>query len=60
MLAPGDWRNFEMTQYLYVKVYSPSDDNFAPSGRARHTGSGAPERREGSSMKGDVFFSGKV
>jgi hypothetical protein len=37
------------------------DDNFAPYGRGgRHTGSGPPEGCEGSSMKGDVFFSGKV
>jgi hypothetical protein len=60
MLAPNDWRNFEMTQYVKVNT-SPSDDNFAPYGRGgRHTGSGAPEGCEGSSMKGDVFFSGKV
>jgi hypothetical protein len=60
MLAPNDWRNFEMTQYVKVNT-SPSDDNFAPYGRGgRHTGSGPPEGCEGSSMKGDVFFSGKV
>jgi uncharacterized protein YxeA len=60
MLAPNDWRNFEMTQYVRVNT-SPSDDNFAPYGRGgRHTGSGPPEGCEGSSMKGDVFFSGKV
>jgi len=60
MLAPNDWRNFEMTQYIKVNT-SPSDDNFAPYGRGgRHTGSGPPEGCEGSSIKGDVFFSGKV
>jgi hypothetical protein len=60
MLAPNDWRNFEMTQYVKVNT-SPSDDSFTPYGRGgRHTGSGAPEGCEGSSMKGDVFFSGKV
>ena len=60
MLAPNDWRNFEMTQYVKVNT-SPSDDNFAPYGRGgRHTGSGSPEGCEGSSTKGDVFFSGKV
>jgi hypothetical protein len=60
MLAPNDWRNYEMTQYVKVNT-SPSDDNFSPNGRGgRHTGSGAPEGCEGSSMKGDVFFSGKV
>jgi hypothetical protein len=60
MLASNDWRNFEMTQYVKVNT-SPSDDNFSPYGRGgRHTGSGAPEGCEGSSMKGDVFFSGKV
>jgi Concanavalin A-like lectin/glucanases superfamily/F5/8 type C domain/Bacterial Ig domain len=60
MLAANDWRNFEMTQYVKVNT-SPSDDNFSPYGRGgRHTGSGAPEGCEGSSMKGDVFFSGKV
>jgi hypothetical protein len=60
MLAANDWRNFEMTQYVKVNT-SPSDDNFSPNGRGgRHTGSGPPEGCEGSSMKGDVFFSGKV
>ena len=60
MLAANDWRNFEMTQYVKVNT-SPSDDNFAPYGRGgRHTGSGPPEGCEGSSTKGDVFFSGKV
>jgi hypothetical protein len=60
MLAPNDWRNFEMTQYVKVNT-SPSDDNFSPYGRGgRHTGSGPPEGCEGSSMKADVFFSGKV
>jgi len=60
MLAPNDWRNFEMTQYVKVNTF-PSDDNFSPNGRGgRHTGSGPPEGCEGSSMKGDVFFSGKV
>jgi hypothetical protein len=60
MMASNDWRNFEMTQYVKVNT-SPSDDNFSPYGRGgRHTGSGAPEGCEGSSIKGDVFFSGKV
>jgi hypothetical protein len=60
MLAPNDWRNFEMTQYVKVNT-SPNDDNFSPNGRGgRHTGNGPPEGCEGSSMKGDVFFSGKV
>jgi hypothetical protein len=60
MLRPNDWKNFEMTQYVKVNT-SPSDDNFSPYGRGgRHTGAGAPEGCEGSSMKGDVFFSGKV
>ena len=60
MLRANDWRNFEMTQYVKVNT-SPSDDNLAPYGRGgRHTGAGAPEGCEGSSMKGDVFFSGKV
>ena len=60
MLRSNDWRNFEMTQYVKVNT-SPSDDNFSPNGRGgRHTGAGAPEGCEGSSMKGDVFFSGKV
>jgi hypothetical protein len=60
MLRPNDWKNFEMTQYVKVNT-SPSDDNFSPNGRGgRHTGGGAPEGCEGSSMKGDVFFSGKV
>jgi hypothetical protein len=60
MLASNDWRNFEMTQYVKVNT-SPSDDNFSPNGRGgRHTGDGPPQGCEGSSMKGDVFFSGKV
>jgi hypothetical protein len=60
MLAPNDWRNFEMTQYVKVNT-SPSDDNFSPNGRGgRHTGDGTQQGCEGSSMKGDVFFSGKV
>jgi hypothetical protein len=61
MLAPNDWRNFEMTQYVKVNT-SPGDDNFSPNGRGgRHTGDGTPPVGcEGSSMKGDVFFSGKV
>ena len=61
MLAPNDWRNFEMTQYVKVNT-SPSDDNFSPNGRGgRHTGDGTPPVGcEGSSMKGHVFFSGKV
>jgi F5/8 type C domain len=60
MLAPNDWRNFEMTQYVKVNT-SPNDDNLSPNGRGgRHTGDGPPEGCEGSSMKGDVFFSGKV
>jgi len=60
MLAPNDWKNYEMTQYVKVNT-SPSDDNLSPYGRGgRHTGDGAPEGCEGSSMKGDVFFSGKV
>jgi hypothetical protein len=61
MLAPNDWRNFEMTQYVKVNT-SPSDDNFEPNGRGgRHTLIDTPpEGCEGSSMKGDVFFSGKV
>ena len=60
MLAPNDWRNFEMTQYVKVNT-SPSEDNLSPNGRGgRHTGDGPPEGCEGSSMKGDVFFSGKV
>ena len=61
MLAPNDWRNFEMTQYVKVNT-SPEDDNFSPNGRgARHTSDGIPPLScEGSSMKGDVFFSGKV
>jgi hypothetical protein len=49
-----------MTQYVKVNT-SPSDDNFSPNGRGgRHTGDGPPEGYEGSSVKGDVLFSGKV
>jgi len=60
MQAPNDWRNYEMTQYIKVNT-SPSDDSLTPYGRGgRHTGDGPPEGCEGSAMKGDVFFSGKV
>ena len=61
MLRPNDWKNFEMTQYVNVNT-SPSDDNFSPNGRGgRHTLADTPPAGcEGSSMKGDVFFSGKV
>ena len=60
MLAPNDWKNFEMTMYTKVNT-AGSDDNFAPYGRGgRHTGGGAPEGCEGSAYKGDLFFSGKV
>jgi hypothetical protein len=61
MLAPNDWRNFEMTQYVKLNT-SPSEDNFSPNGRGgRHTLIDTPPQGcEGSSMKGDVFFSGKV
>ena len=61
MLRANDWRNFEMTQYVKVNT-SPSDDNFSPNGRGgKHTLTDTPPAGcEGSSMKGDVFFSGKV
>ena len=61
MLASNDWRNFEMTQYVKVNT-SPSEDNFSPNGRGgKHTLVDTPPAGcEGSSMKGDVFFSGKV
>ena len=61
MQRANDWRNFEMTQYVKVNI-SPSDDNFSPNGRGgKHTLIDTPpEGCEGSSMKGDVFFSGKV
>jgi hypothetical protein len=60
MLAPNDWKNFEMTMYTKVNK-AGSDDNFAPYGRGgRHTGGGSPEGCEGSAYKGDLFFSGKV
>jgi hypothetical protein len=60
MMAPNDWKNFEMTMYTKVNK-AGSDDNFAPYGRGgRHTGGGYPEGCEGSAYKGDIFFSGKV
>ncbi|HEX9319657.1 MAG TPA: discoidin domain-containing protein [Nitrososphaeraceae archaeon] len=60
MMAPNDWKNFEMTMYTKVNT-AGSDDNFAPYGRGgRHTGGGYPEGCEGSAYKGDIFFSGKV
>lgn len=61
MLRPNDRKNFEVTQYVKLNT-SPTDDNFSPNGRGgKHTLIDTPpEGCEGSSMKGDVFFSGKV
>jgi len=60
MQASNDWKNVEMT--MYVKTNSaPSDDNYDPYGRGgKHTGNGSPDGCEGTALKGQVFFSGKV
>jgi F5/8 type C domain len=60
MQSPNDWRDVEITGY--VKVNSgDSDENFAWYARGgRHTGSGNPEGCEGSSIKNDLFYDGRV
>jgi hypothetical protein len=60
MQSPNDWRDVELTGY--VKVNSgDSDENFAWYARGgRHTGSGNPEGCEGSSIKDDLFYDGRV
>jgi F5/8 type C domain len=60
MQSPEDWRDVELTGY--VKVNSgDSGENFAWYARGgRHTGSGNPEGCEGSSIKSDLFYDGRV
>jgi F5/8 type C domain len=60
MQSPNDWKDVELTGY--VKVNSgQSDENFAWYARGgRHTGSGAPEGCEGSSIKADLGYDGRV
>jgi hypothetical protein len=60
MQSPNDWRDVELTGY--VKMNSgQSDENFAWYARGgRHTGSGAPEGCEGSSIKADLGYDGRV
>jgi F5/8 type C domain/PKD domain len=61
MLAPNDWKNVEMTG-LVKFVSGDSTDNWSWYARGgRHTGSGYPDGCEGTSLKGDLFYSsGKV
>jgi hypothetical protein len=60
MQSPNDWRDFEITGYVKVNE-GDSGENFAWYGRGgRHTGSGNPEGCEGSSIKGDLFYDGRV
>jgi F5/8 type C domain len=60
MQSPNDWRDVELTGY--VKMNSgQSDENFAWYARGgRHTGSGSPEGCEGSSIKADLGYDGRV
>jgi F5/8 type C domain len=60
MQSPNDWRDVELTGY--VKVNSgQSDENFAWYARGgRHTGGGSPEGCEGSSIKADLGYDGRV
>ena len=60
MQSENDWRDVELTGY--VKVNSgQSDENFAWYARGgRHTGGGSPEGCEGSSIKPDLFYDGRV
>jgi F5/8 type C domain-containing protein len=53
MQSPNDWKNVEMTGYVKVVTDKTDTENFAWYARGgRHTGSGAPEGCEGSSIKG--------
>lgn len=61
MQSPNDWKNVEMTGYVKVVADKTDNENFAWYARGgRHTGSGAPEGCEGSSIKGDLFYDGRV
>jgi hypothetical protein len=60
MQSPNDWKDFEITGYVKVNE-GDSGENFAWYGRGgRHTGSGNPEGCEGSSIKGDLYYDGRV
>src|ERR687891_883527 len=58
MQSPNDWKNVELTGQ--VKFNSGDDsENWAWYARGgRHTGSGSPEGCEGSSLKGDLTYTG--
>ncbi|HEY9387552.1 MAG TPA: discoidin domain-containing protein [Nitrososphaeraceae archaeon] len=61
MQSPNDWKNVEMTGYVRVINDNSDTENFAWYARGgRHTGDGAPEGCEGSSIKGDLFYNGRV
>lgn len=61
MQSTNDWKNVEMTGYVKVVTDKTDTENFAWYARGgRHTGSGAPEGCEGSSIKGDLFYDGRV
>jgi hypothetical protein len=60
MQSPNDWKDFEITGYVKVNE-GDSGENFAWYGRGgRHTGGGSPEGCEGSSIKGDLYYDGRV
>jgi hypothetical protein len=55
------WKNVEMTGYVKDVTDNTDIENFAWYARGgRHTGSGAPEGCEGSSIKGDLLYNGRV
>ncbi len=61
MQSPNDWKNVEMTGYVKVITDNTDSENFAWYARGgRHTGSGATEGCEGSSIKGDLYYNGRV
>jgi hypothetical protein len=61
MQSPNDWKNVEMTGYVRVVTDNTDTENFVWYARGgRHTGNGAPEGCEGSSIKGDLFYNGRV
>jgi hypothetical protein len=60
MQSENDWRDVELTGYVKMNSGN-SDENFAWYARGgRHTGSGSPEGCEGSSIKADLGYDGRV
>src|SRR6476469_2202859 len=57
MMAPTDWKNVEMTVYVYL-VSSQSNDQMTQYCRGGHHS--GTHGCEGSSMKGDLWFNGDI